>query len=221
MSALRSVITAPSIAGRRTSVRLGSRAIRRAAALAAVLALLAAAPALAEPTMLKDGDVLRGRFVQERMLKGFAQPIRSEGSFVVVPGRGLIWRAEAPFPVTTVVTPAGLVQSVDGAETTRLAAARMPFLSRLYDMMAGALAGDWRALDDAFTLTRKPDAIELLPKRADDLAAQQITSISARLGRFVEEVEIAKPSGDRDRLRFTEQVLNARPLDAAETALLK
>jgi hypothetical protein len=182
---------------------------------------LAAAPALAEPTMLKDGDVLRGRFVQERLLQGFAQPIRSEGSFVVVPGRGLIWRAEAPFPVTTVVTPVGLVQSVDGTETTRLAAARMPFLARLYDMMAGALAGDWRALEDTFTLTRKPGAIQLSPKSADALAAQQITSISARLGRFVEEVEIAKPSGDRDRLRFTEQVLNARPLDAAEAALLK
>lgn len=188
----------------------------------ALLALMAAAfPALAETALLKDGDVLRGRFVQERHLKGFSQPIRSEGTFVVVPGRGLIWRTEAPFPVTTVVTQAGLVQSVEGTETTRLAAARLPFLSRLYDMMAGALAGDWRALEEIFALTRKPGAVQLSPKSPDDPLAQQIAAISARLGHFVEEVEIAKPGGDRDRLVFTDQALNARPLDAAETALLK
>lgn len=183
--------------------------------------LLVAAPALADPVMLKDGDVLRGRFVQERFMQGFARPIRSEGSFVVAPGRGLIWRAESPFAVTTIVTPAGLVQSVDGAETTRLAAARLPFLSRLYDMMAGALAGDWRALEGSFQIIRAPGKVALAPKSPDDPTAAQIAGINARLGRFVEEVEILKPGGDRDRLRFTDQVLNARALDSDEAALLK
>lgn len=190
--------------------------------LAIMLALLWAAPVLAaDPAVLKDGDVLRGRFVQERHLQGFTQPIRSQGSFVIAPGRGLIWRAETPFAVTTVVTPAGLVQNVNGTETNRLAAARLPFLSKLYDMMAGALGGDWRALDGTFAITRQPGRVLLAPKGADDPVAQQIAGISARLGRFVEEVEITKPGGDRDRLLFTDQVLNARPLDADEAALLK
>jgi len=175
----------------------------------------------AEPAMLSDGDVLRGHFVQERHMQGFANPIRSEGSFVVAPGRGLIWRAETPFAVTTVVTPAGLVQSVEGTETTRLAAARLPFLSRLYDMMAGALGGDWRALEGVFTITRSADRVSLVPARADDPTAAQIAGITARLGRFVDAVEIKKPGGDFDRLTFTAQTLNARPLDAAEAAMLK
>jgi hypothetical protein len=187
----------------------------------ALIALLASASAMADPAMLKDGDVLRGHFVQERHMQGFAKPIRSEGSFVVAPGRGLIWRAEIPFAVTTVVTPAGLVQSVDGSETTRLAAARLPFLTRLYEMMAGALAGDWRALEGTFRVEREAGRIALSPKAATDAAAQQIAGITARLGRFVDEVEIAKPGGDNDRLTFTDQVLNARPLDAAEAALLR
>ena len=114
--------------------------------LTALFLLLLSVVAQAEPAALKAGDVLRGRFVQERHMQGFAKPIRSEGTFLVAPGRGLIWRAESPFAVTTVVTPSGLVQSVNGAETTRLAAARLPFLTRLYDMMGGALAGDWQAL---------------------------------------------------------------------------
>lgn len=184
-------------------------------------AMLWTATANAEPAMLRDGDVLRGHFVQERHLVGFAQPIRSEGSFLIAPGRGLIWRAETPFPVTTVVTPAGLEQSVDGTTTTRLAAARIPFLSRLYDMMAGALGGDWRPLEANFAVTRTPDHIRLSPRAADDPVAQQISAISARLGRFVEEVEISKPSGDSDRLVFSNQVLNTQPLSPAEAALLQ
>ena len=90
------------------------------------LLLVLACPALAETAVLKDGDVLRGHFVQERFMQGFAAPLHSEGSFVVAPGRGLIWRAETPFAITTVVTPAGLVQSVDGAETSRLSTASWP-----------------------------------------------------------------------------------------------
>ena len=188
-------------------------------AIVAFAVFLVAVAARAET--LKPGDVLRGHFVQERHMQGFAHPIRSEGAFVVAPGRGLIWRAETPFAVTTVVTPAGLVQSVDGAETTRLAAGRLPFLTRLYDMMAGALAGDWRALEGAFAVTRTAGTVTLAPLRADDPAAAQIAGITARLGRFVDQVEISKPNGDFDRLTFSDQVLDAAPLDAAEAAMLR
>jgi hypothetical protein len=190
-------------------------------ALTALFAAVSLSDVRAETAVLTDGDVLRGRFVQERHMQGFARPIRSEGSFVIAPGRGLIWRAETPFAVTTVVSPAGLVQSVDGTETTRLASARLPFLSRLYDMLAGALAGDWRSLDGVFSVTRGADQVSLVPVRPDDPTAAQISSITARLGRFVEAVEIKKPNGDFDRLTFRDQTLNDHPLEAAEAALLK
>jgi hypothetical protein len=42
---------------------------------------------------LAAGETLRGRFVQERFLKGFAAPLRTEGHFVLSPRRGLIWSA--------------------------------------------------------------------------------------------------------------------------------
>lgn len=175
----------------------------------------------AETATLKAGDVLRGRFIQERHMQGFAQPVRSEGSFIVAPGQGLIWKAESPFAVTTVVTQRGLVQSVGGTETTRLSAARLPFLSRLYDMMAGALAGDWRALEGVFAVTRAADHVSLLPLKPEDPTAQQIAAINARLGRFVDQVEIVKPNGDFDRLIFRDQGLNLLPLTAGEADMLK
>ncbi|MDA8230037.1 MAG: hypothetical protein M0006_01725 [Magnetospirillum sp.] len=196
----------------------------RGVVLATLLSLMAASPAAADPATLTEGQVLRGRFVQERHLQGFSQPLRSEGDFVLVPGKGLIWRAEIPFPVTTVVTPAGLVQSVAGQETTRLPAARLPFLSRLYAMMGGAMAGDWSALDGEFTVARRQDGktlrVTLSPRRNGDPAAAALKEIDAQVGRFVEAVDLVKPGGDFDHLVFSGQALTTgAPTDAEAAAL--
>ena len=51
--------------------------------------------------------MLQGRFTQERTLTGIPRPLRTEGRFLLVPGTGLIWRAEKPFATVTVITPGG------------------------------------------------------------------------------------------------------------------
>jgi len=185
--------------------------------------LLTGSALAAEPAALPDGATLRGRFVQERVLKGFAAPLRSEGSFLLSPGRGLVWRAEKPFAVTTVMSPAGLVQEVKGNETMRLPTSRLPFLSRLYAMLGGALTGDWRALEGAFTVAREDAGkgwrLVLTPRSTDD-PAMPIRAITVRGDRFVEEVEIAKPDGDHDRLLFLDQTLGTAPPGAEEARLL-
>lgn len=178
----------------------------------------------AEPVALKPGEVLRGHFVQERYLKGFDKPVRSEGSFVLAPGRGLIWRGETPFPLITAITPGGIVQSVDGQETARLSAAKIPFLARLYDMMGGAMAGDWKALESEFAITRQDHpqggTVTLVPKRTE-AAAQPFQALTVRLGRFVEDVDVLKPDGDHDHLIFRDQSIGSGPLTSGETAILE
>jgi hypothetical protein len=170
------------------------------------------------------GDVLRGRFVQERHLKGFARPLRSEGSFVLAPGRGLIWRTETPFPVTTVITAQGLVQEVDGRETLRMPAARLPFLARLYDMFTGSLAGDWRVLENQFAVQRSGDdrawTVNLAPRPGTDPTTMPVRAVELKGSTYVDTVRIDKPDGDHDRLTFLGQSLSRGPLSAAETALL-
>ena len=194
----------------------------RLARVAAVLVMALSPPAVAAEA-LGEGQVLRGAFVQERFLKGFQAPLKSEGRFVLAPGRGLIWRTEAPFAVTTVMSPAGLVQEVKGNETMRLPAARLPFMSKLYTMLGGALTGDWKALEDMFAVERGGDAdawtLHLTPRRADD-PAMPVRAIAVRGGRFVEAVEIVKPDGDRDRLSFRDQALSSAPPSADEATLL-
>lgn len=192
-----------------------------------ILVLLPLAHALVWPgparaaTMLSPGQTLRGRFVQERHLQGFNAPLRSEGRFVLAPGKGLIWRAETPFSITTVITAAGLVQDVGGAETMRMTAARLPFLSRLYGMLSGALSGDWRLVEPDFTVVRTGDdanwRVELTPRRPD-AAGLPMRSIAVNGSRFVDRVRIEKPDGDFELLAFLDQVLSSGPPSAEESA---
>jgi hypothetical protein len=176
---------------------------------------------------LAGGEALRGRFVQERFLKGFAAPLRTEGHFVLSPGRGLIWSAESPFAITTVITPAGLTQDVQGTPGLRMTAAQLPFLSRLYAVLGGALAGDWKALDGLFVSERaslNPADRDrwrmiLVPLNAGD-AAMPFSRITVTGDRFVGTVQLDKRDGDQDRLTFLDQALVTGPLAEGETRLL-
>src|SRR5690348_14649300 len=85
----------------------------------------AAIPAWAQPSLL-PGETLEGSFVQERHLKGFAAPLRSEGRFVLAAGKGLVWRGEKPIETAVAITPAGILQVVD-AQQVRIPASRVPF----------------------------------------------------------------------------------------------
>jgi len=190
------------------------------------LVALASVPggtAQAQLRSLVTGEVLRGRFKQERQLKGFDRPLISTGDFVLDHGLGLIWRTEQPFSIMTVITAAGLVQSIDGAETTRLAAVRLPFLARLYDLLGAALSGDWRALDKLFQVTRQGDAghweIGLVPQAGADSLAMPLRSVTLRGGQFLDEAKIVRLDGDTDQLVFSDQSLGS-PLTDAEARRL-
>jgi hypothetical protein len=186
-------------------------------ALAAVLAGVGAGLAQPQqPRPLQPGEGITGRFVQERHLAGLAALLRSEGSFLLAAGKGLIWRGEKPFATVVVITPAGILQMVNGAEVQRLPVSRLPFLARFYDMLSGALVGDWSALGRDFTVDRQDTAepwkIVLTPSRADDPAAAQLRSITVTGTKFVDAVDIQRTNGDSEHLTFFEQALTSTPL---------
>jgi Outer membrane lipoprotein carrier protein LolA-like len=179
----------------------------------ATAAVWAAAPA--DPAAIVGaGEVLRGRFDQQRVLAGLSKPVLSRGSFVLAPGKGLIWRVDEPFEIVTVVTPGGLQQKVQGGATTRISADRLPFLRDLFDLLGGSLAGDWTALQRQFRLTRSGDAgawTALLEPRSPEGPGMPFASIRLKGGRFMEQVEMIKPNGDRDLLAFSGQAVTAGP----------
>jgi Outer membrane lipoprotein carrier protein LolA-like len=199
--------------------------MKRALAALVILALTAAAVAAPRHVRpLRDGEVIAGHFVQERHLAGLTAPLRSEGRFVLAAGRGLIWRAEKPFATVTVLTPEGVSQSVDGKEVQRLQAARVPFLSRFYLMLSGALAGDWSAMEHDFTIDQQDGeprwTIVLHPRSMDDPASAQLKSITVTGDTFVEAVEIHRANGDWEHLTFLDQALSSAPLSAEDAKLL-
>ena len=176
------------------------------------------------PTPLRPGEVLRGRFVQERHLSGFSSVLRTEGHFVLAPGQGLIWQAETPFAVRTVITQAGLTQRIGEEETLRLSTDRIPFLARLSDMLTGTLAHDWRAMEQDFIPAWSGDVVAwrvvLTPRRPPELVGMPFERIIVAGGRLVETVEMLRPGGDSDVVHFGDQVVTRGKLSLDEQRLL-
>jgi hypothetical protein len=175
----------------------------------------------AAPQTVAVGDVLRGHFVQDRQLAGFARPLRSEGSFVLVPGTGLIWQGEKPFANTTVITSNGIVQLAGGQEAMRLPASKLPGLSRLYDVLGAALSGNIAPLRQTFDVTKTAEGdawqIVLVPHGA---AAAQLKSLKLAGKRFVDAVDIDHGGGDMDHIDFLDQNVAPANLTAEEKSLL-
>jgi hypothetical protein len=121
------------------------------------------------------------------------------------------------------MSPAGLVQEVGGRETMRLPSSRIPFMSKLYAMLGGALTGDWEALSSAFKITRKAEGkgwrLKLESMRADD-PGMPIRAMDLHGSRFLEDVDVIKPNGDHDRIVFLNQKLESASPTQQETKLL-
>ena len=176
------------------------------------------------PAPLRPAEILRGSFEQIRRLTGFAAALHTLGHFLVVPGRGLIWQAESPFEVRTVITPSGLTQRIGEEETMRLTADRVPFLARMADMLTATLARDWQALERDFVIARSGDAaawqVVLTPRVAPHASAMPFERIVVAGGRLVETVEMSRPGGDSDTVIFHDQTVSHLPLSDAEARIL-
>ena len=187
---------------------------------AAVLAADAPSPSLT----LAVGQSLAGRWVQTRHLRGFARPLSSEGRFMLLPGRGLVWRTDKPFAAAVAITAAGLVQLSGGDEVVRLRASQTPFVGHLYAMLQGALSGDWAPLEQRFAIDRGQAGgqwqVTLIPRQREDAAMAQIESLVAHGDRFIEAIEIRKSGGDDDSLTFFDQSVSGAPPAPEDLALL-
>jgi hypothetical protein len=196
--------------------------------LLAVPQAMADEPQLASP--LKAGSVLRGHFTQERSLQGFQAPLKSEGSFIVAAGKGLIWKVEKPFATTTIITPSGLVQNTQGTETLRLPAAQMPFIAHFYDMLSGTMTGDLSGLKQQFNMqmggTAEKWSLQLTPKAAasggasGDQQNMPIQRMDLTGDHYVQSVDIHRQNGDHDLLTFSDQHVDTQPLSSEEQGLL-
>ena len=180
---------------------------------------------LAMGPTLAPGQTLHGRFVQARNLKGISSTLKSEGTFVLAPGKGLIWRIEDPIQTVTIITPDGIRQIINGSEVQRIDAAKVPFISHFYDMLDGALMGDWTAMRHDFAVQTKGDRAAwrtiLTPVRPNDPIAGMLASIVISGGKMVDGVEISRANGDSERIAFLDQTVSGVALSGDDARLLE
>jgi len=196
--------------------------IARRRIMAATLGVLLASRTRAQSLSLGDGEVLRGRFTQQRFLQGFNAPLASTGSYILAPNRGLIWRGETPFALLTGMGAGGLVQRVVGGATTRYPSSKLPLLAQLYDVFSAALEGDWVKLEGMFEVERKGTTakwqVMLVPRKKD--GGMPLQHIAVQGERFVNSVEVARVNGDRDNIEFYGQMVSRDPIDSEASELL-
>jgi hypothetical protein len=168
-------------------------------------------------------DILRGHFVEQRNLKGFNKPMKTTGHFVVAPADGLIWSMDQPFPTSTVITPAGLVQLVGSAKIMSMSSQKIPFTLHLYDMLAGALAGNWAPLSEDFKVTESGDVRhwKFVLEPINDNPGMPYSSITITGSRYVETALLTKADGDSDSFTFTDQTVGATPPSSVENAAFR
>ena len=171
----------------------------------------------AEQVSIGTHEVLRGQFMEEHRIKG--NPVKAAGRFTLAPDHGLIWNIEQPFPTTTIITPHGSVQNIGGIIM------KLPVknLHHLYDMIGGALAGNWDGLANDFTITHSGNAdhwqMLLTPRTDVDHSVSSYATITVSGSRFVENIAMMKTNGDYDKFSFAEVTLSSTPLPDMEVAV--
>ncbi|WP_337156849.1 outer membrane lipoprotein carrier protein LolA [Pseudomonas putida] len=174
--------------------------------LATLLVLLACPPAMAFDLadlqkQLSAPAVVSGNFVQEKHLRALAQPLTSQGRFVLARDHGLLWLLRTPLRQDYRINANGIARrDPDGWQ-------------RLPNQSAGAqqnrlffavLQGDSSGLQRDFELSLSGDAehwqLRLTPRSL--LLKQIFTRIDITGGRFVERIDLAETQGDSTVLRM-------------------
>ena len=168
-------------------------------------------PASADPlaevrSQVAQVPLLRGEFSQEKQVAGFRNPLRSNGRFLLVRDKGVVWSTTAPFPSETVITQDRILsRQRDGSRRVEVDGRQQPGLRSVNAMMFALMSGDMKALTSTFEVKAEPVArgwkMTLVPRSRQ--AAQAFTSVRLSGDRYVREVELREANGDLTRLRFS------------------
>ena len=99
---------------------------------------------------LIDAPVIHGQFTQSRQLVGVKKPLTSTGSFLVDKQRGVIWKAEKPFPSTLRVTRGEILQKNGDQVMMKLSSDKEPTVKTVSGLLFSLFSGDVGALGKLF-----------------------------------------------------------------------
>ncbi len=180
-----------------------------------VIANIGFAAVIPKTVALKKGEVLTAKFSQERHLKGFGSPIKSNGQFYLLPKKAVIWSTKSPFESRLTVNDKGILQTVGGRKTLRIPASKLPGLAMLQSIMEATLKGGWEQLESEFNTKPKFNgdkwSLSFKPNDAGQVSA--IKNIELSGDAYVETIEIQRTNGDWDMIFLSQHsVVNVSTL---------
>lgn len=173
--------------------------------------------ALAQPAaVLRDAQVMRGKFVYRKFLKEIPQPLVSRGDFVFVKGQGVDWHTREPFDSDFILTAAGMKQLDAGKTTLQLSASEQPAVRVVAHIFLSLLSLDMNALQSSFKLFGVQQGNQWQVGLRPTVAAIATVFSDAVVngGAQVEGLLLHDANGDRSEISFSDTRYTAAPTAA-------
>ncbi|MEZ9724167.1 outer membrane lipoprotein carrier protein LolA [Vibrio splendidus] len=176
-------------------------------------------------TVLSANNIVRGEFTQTRNMEMFAQPLTSQGTFLLDKSNGLLWKQATPFPVSLVLTDNKLSQRFADQPAKIITDKENPMAFYFSHIFLSVFHGDTQKLQEQFSLdfesataTNTDESanassddtrwiLTLKPKSAPMNAVFEAITLQGK--NDIERIELREIRGDSTVIEFSQ--LNHRP----------
>ncbi|MCG9543321.1 outer membrane lipoprotein carrier protein LolA [Vibrio sp. Isolate33] len=211
------------------SVLLLGLAAMMASSLATANQNTAAVGSISELQMvLSENSIVRGEFTQTRNMEMFAQPLTSQGTFLLDKSSGLLWTQTTPFPVNLVLTDNKLSQRFADQPAKIITDKENPMAFYFSHIFLSVFHGDTQKLQEQFSLSFEPAAIQspdentgnnswtliLTPKNAPMNAVFEAITLQGNSD--IERIELKEIRGDSTVIEFSQLSHQPEVLSDAE-----
>ncbi|MFI3275562.1 MULTISPECIES: outer membrane lipoprotein carrier protein LolA [unclassified Vibrio] len=179
-------------------------------------------------TVLSENSIVRGEFTQTRNMEMFAQPLTSQGTFLLDKSSGLLWTQTTPFPVNLVLTDNKLSQSFADQPAKIITDKENPMAFYFSHIFLSVFHGDTQKLQEQFSLSFEPAVIQspdentgnnswtltLTPKNAPMNAVFEAITLQGNSD--IERIELKEIRGDSTVIEFSQLSHQPEVLSDAE-----
>ena len=167
-------------------------------------------------TVLSENSIVRGEFTQTRNMEMFAQPLTSQGTFLLDKSSGLLWTQTTPFPVNLVLTDNKLSQRFAEQPAKIITDKENPMAFYFSHIFLSVFHGDTQKLQEQFALDFEPATVTssdentenkswrltLKPKSAPMNAVFEAITLQGQ--NDIERIELREIRGDSTVIEFSQ-----------------
>ncbi|CAK1726574.1 LolA family protein [Vibrio crassostreae] len=171
-------------------------------------------------TVLSENSIVRGEFTQTRNMEMFAQPLTSQGTFLLDKSSGLLWTQTTPFPVNLVLTDNKLSQRFADQPAKIITDKENPMAFYFSHIFLSVFHGDTQKLQEQFALDFEPETttntdesanassqdtrwtLTLKPKSAPMNAVFEAITLQGK--NDIERIELREIRGDSTVIEFSQ-----------------